>query len=78
MLIRCPMCNKHFEYNTNIKKFEGAENEFLQKECLKIIKKIDKLQNKHDYEDLPNWKLNEVNMQLSALSRIRDILEDYI
>lgn len=78
MIIRCPKCGKHFDFDTKIKKFEGHENEFLQNECLKLTKRIDKLQYKHDFEDLANWKLNEVNMQISALSRIRDILEDYI
>ena len=59
----------------NLEKFEGEENEFLQNECLKLQKRIDKLQYKHDFEDLSNWNLNKVNMQLSALTKIKDILE---
>ncbi len=55
--------------------FTGEENEILQNECLKLQRRIDKLQYKHDYFDLTSGKLNEVNNQISALSKILDILE---
>ena len=78
MIIRCPKCNKFFEYDKKVKKFEDEENEFIQNECLKLTRRIDRLQYKHDFEDLTSWKLNNVNMQISALLKMRDILEDYI
>lgn len=52
--------------------------EAQQKECFKIQKRLDKLQYKHDFEDLSSWKLNDVNMQLSVLTKIKDILEHHI
>lgn len=79
--IKCKHCGncEIIDIDTNIAKFcDGDENEFLQKECLKLKKRIDKLQYKHDYVELTSWQLRDVNMQLSALTKIVDILEQYI
>lgn len=79
--VKCKHCGNYeiIEIDTNIAKFDDMhENEFLQKECLKLKKRIDKLQYKHDHVDLNSWQLNNVNMQLSALIKIVDILEQYI
>lgn len=75
--VKCNHCGSawHVELDDNLEKFEGDENEFLQNECLKLQKRIDRLQYKHDFEDLSNWNLNKVNMQLSALTKIKNILE---
>ena len=79
-LVKCSHCGncEWFDIDTKIEKFESDENEFLQKECFKIQKRIDRLQYKHDFEDLSNWKLNDVNMQISALTKILNILECHI
>lgn len=78
--VKCPHCGncQFVEIDTAITKFEGEENELLQNECLKLQKRIDKLQYKHDYEDLSNWKLNDVNNKLLVFTKIKDILEEYI
>ena len=55
--------------------FTGEENEILQNECLKLKRRIEKLQYKHDYYDLSSWDLNVVNLKISALTKILDILE---
>ncbi len=75
--VKCEHCGSTFnvKLDDRLEKFEGDENEFLQKECLKIQKRIEKLQYKHDFEDLSNWKLNNVNNQISALTKILDVLE---
>lgn len=78
--VKCSHCGncEWFDIDVTIAKFDHRENEILQKECLKLQKRIDKLQHKHDYEDLSNWKLNEVNEQISALTKIQEILEWHI
>ena len=78
--VKCSHCGncEWFDIDVTIAKFDAEENEFLQNECFKIKKRIDKLQYKHDFEDLPSWKLDDVNMQLSALTKIKDILEHHI
>ena len=40
-----------------------------------VHRKIEKLQYKHDYENLTNWQLNEVNDKISVFSRMLEILE---
>ena len=75
---RCPYCNKilpDFLKEEKKQSFTSNENELFQNECLKIHRRIEKLQYKHDYEDLSNWKLNQVNDQLNVLNRILEILE---
>ncbi len=78
--VKCSHCGscEWFDIDVTIAKFVNIENEILQKECFKLQKRIDRLQYKHDYEDLPNWKLNAVNNQLSTLTKIKDILEHHI
>lgn len=75
--IRCPHCGnaQSYEIDTSIVKFYGGEYEFLKKECQKIQKRIDKLQYKHDYEDLSERKLDRVNDEMNALIKISDILK---
>jgi len=78
--VKCPHCGSQQKIviDTTLAKFTPAESEILQKECLKILKRIQKLQCKHDFEDLPNWKLNDVNNQLAALQKIHDILTEHL
>lgn len=81
MLIQCKYCKRFIDTETVGKKkgFEDSrENEILQNECLKIQRRIDKLQQKHDFEDLTSWQLNDVNNRISALKKILDILENCI
>lgn len=78
---RCPFCKKilpDFLQEEKKIKFTSRENEILQNECLKIQRRIDKLQYKHDYEDLTSWQLNEVNYKLSVLKRMLEVLEEEI
>lgn len=78
--IKCPHCgnSQKMEIDTTLAKFDGKEVEILQNECFKIFKRIEKLQYKHDFEDLPNWKLNDVNAQISALKKIEQILSEHL
>ena len=81
MLIQCKYCKRFIDTETVGKKkdFEDPrENEILQNECLKIQRRIDKLQQKHDFEDLTSWQLNEVNRQLSVLRKILEVLKKEI
>jgi len=78
MIIRCPYCNRHFQEKDIKEKFNYKENEILQNECFKLQKRIDKLEYKHDYEDLSSYRLNEVNIKLRTLKKILDILERQI
>ncbi len=75
--VKCNHCGSawHVKLDDNLEKFEGDENEFLQNECLKLQKRLDKLQYKHDFEDLSSGQLEDVNMKISALTKIKDILE---
>ena len=75
---RCPHCQKilpDFLKEEKSIKFTSRENKILQNECLKLHRKIEKLQYKHDYENLTNWQLNEVNDKISVFSRMLEILE---
>lgn len=78
--VKCPHCgNQHkIEIDETLAKFNHHESEILQKECFKIFKRIEKLQHKYDFEDLPNWKLNDVNNQISALEKIENILSEHL
>lgn len=78
--VKCPHCGNQQKMviDTKLAKFFPEESEILQKECLKILKRIQKLQYKHDFEDLPNWKLNNINNQLATLQKIHDILTEYL
>lgn len=81
MLIQCKYCKRFIDTDSEKKKkgFEDSrENEILQNECLKIQRRIDKLQQKHDFDDLTSWQLNEVNRQLSVLRKILEVLEKEI
>lgn len=75
--VKCKHCGSGLQVKSddNLEKFEGDENEFLQNECLKLQKRLDKLQYKHDFEDLSSGQLEDVNMKISALKKIKDILE---
>lgn len=78
--VKCPHCGNQqkIEIDATLAKFDHEESEILQKECFKIFKRIEKLQYKHDFEDLPNWKLNDVNNQISALKKIEYILSAHL
>ena len=78
--VKCPHCgnSQKMEIDTTLEKFDGEEVEILQNECFKIFKRIEKLQYKHDFENLPNWKLNDVNTQISALKKIEHILSEHL
>ncbi len=78
--VKCPHCGSQqkMKIDTTLVKFYPEESEILQKECLKFLKRIEKLQYKHDFEDLPSWKLNDVNNQLSTLEKIHDILTEHL
>ncbi len=78
--VKCSHCGncEWFDIDVSIVKFDTDENEFLQNECFKIQKRIDKLQYKHDFEDLSSWQLENVNMQISALTKILEILEHHM
>lgn len=81
MLIQCKYCKRFIDTDSEKKKNgfeEPRENEILQNECLKIQKRIDKLQQKHDFNDLTSWQLNETNRQLRVLRRILEVLEKEI
>ena len=81
MLIQCKYCKRFIDTDSEKKKNgfeEPRENEILQNECLKIQKRIDKLQQKHDFDDLTSWQLNETNRQLSVLRKILEVLEKEI
>lgn len=81
MLIQCKYCKRFIDTDSEKKKNgfeEPRENEILQNECLKIQKRIDKLQQKHDFDDLTSWQLNETNRQLRVLRRILEVLEKEI
>lgn len=81
MLIQCKYCKRFIDTETVGKKkgFEDPrENEILQNECLKLQRRIEKLQYKHDYENLTNWQLNEVNDKISVYTRMLEILEGEI
>ena len=78
---RCPFCNKilpDFLKEEQKIKLTSRENEILQNECLKLQRRIEKLQYKHDYENLTNWQLNEVNDKISVYKRILELLEGEI
>lgn len=78
--IKCPHCGNQQKMviDTKLVKFFPEESEILQKECLKILKRIQKLQYKHDFENLPNWKLKDINNQLATLQKIHDILTEHL
>ena len=78
--VKCPHCGNQqkMEIDATLAKFDHKETEILQKECFKIFKRIEKLQYKHDFEDLPNWMLNYINNQISALKKIEDILSAHL
>lgn len=81
MVKRCPFCKKILPdliKKENKIKLTSRENEILQNECLKLKRRIEKLQYKHDFEDLPSWKLGDVNNQLSVLDRMLEVLEKEI
>lgn len=78
--VKCPHCGNQqkIEIDTNLAKFLPEESEILQNECLKLFKRIEKLQYKHDFEDLSNWKLYNVNNQLATLQKMHDILVEFL
>nr|DAS78116.1 MAG TPA: protein of unknown function (DUF3797) [Caudoviricetes sp.] len=78
--VKCPHCGSGCmtDVEVSLVKFFPEENEILQNECLKLQKRIDKLQTKHDEGCLSNWQLNETNNKLSTLKKILDILEKHI
>lgn len=52
-------------------------NEFLQNECLKLEKRIDKY--KDDLRPgLMAWKVRDLEIKIRSLTKIRDILERFI
>lgn len=55
--VKCPHCGNQqkIEIDATLEKFDQNESEILQKECFKIFKRIEKLQYKHYFEDLPNF-----------------------
>ena len=77
---RCPFCNRILPDFIKEEKIEltSRENEILQNECLKLQRQIDKLEYKHDYEDLTSWQLNEVNDKISVYKRMLEVLEGEI
>ena len=77
---RCPFCNRILPDFIKEEKIEltSRENEILQNECLKLQRRIDKLEYKHDYEDLTSWQLNEVNDKISVYKRMLEVLEGEI
>lgn len=78
-IIRCPYCQRVINSPKSEKRsYTPDESEILQNECLKLRRRIEKLQYKHDFEDLPSWKLNDVNNQLSVLKRMLEVLEEEI
>lgn len=78
--VKCPHCGNRqkMEIDTTLEKFDENEYEIIEKECFKILKRIEKLQYKHDFEDLPNWKLYDINTQLSTLRKIHNILTEHL
>lgn len=77
---RCPFCNRILPDFLQEEKhtYTSRENEILQNECLKLQRRIDKLEYKHDYEDLTSWQLNEVNDKISVYKRMLEVLEGEI
>lgn len=78
--VKCPHCGSGCMTDVEISlvKFYPEENEVLQKECLRLQKRIDNLQLKHDEGYLSNWQLEETNNKLSTLKKILDILENHL
>ena len=78
---RCPFCNRilpDFLQDEKKQNLTSRENEILQNECLKLKRRIEKLEYKHDYEDLTSWQLNEVNDKVSVFKRMLEVLEGEI
>lgn len=77
---RCPFCKRILPdfIQEEKTKLTSRENEILQNECLKLQRRIDKLQYKHDYENLTSWQLNEVNDKISVFKRMLEVLEEEI
>ena len=75
--VKCPHCgnSQKMEIDTTLEKFDSKEVEILQNECLKLFKRIEKLRYKHDYENLTNYQLYDVNLKISALTKIENVLE---
>lgn len=80
MLVRCKYCQKHFniEEKNSFEIKDPGEKEFLQKEILRLEKRIENLQYKHDYENLSNYKFYRVCTHLSVLRQIKDLMERYL
>lgn len=79
MLVECKYCKGNFNVEPEdiSLKFEGDENEFLQNECLKLEKRIDKY--KDDLRPgLTAWKVRDLEIKIRSLIKIRDILERFI
>lgn len=78
--VKCPYCGNQQKIviDSTLTTFTPAESEFLQNECLKILKKIKKLQHKHDFEVKLGWKLNYIKNQISTLQKIHDILTEHL
>lgn len=79
MQIKCKYCDRffNFEPKDDSLKFENSENEFLQNECLKLEKRIDKYKNDLHAGQL-SWKQRDLEIKIRSLIKIRDILERYI
>lgn len=78
---RCPFCNRILPdilQGEKKIKLTSRENEILQNECLKLQRRIDKLEYKHDYDNLTSWQLNEVNDKISVYKRMLEVLEGEI
>ena len=80
MLVKCKYCESCFnvEPTDDNYKFENRENDFLQNECLKIEKRIDKLKSRLDSKDVSSYQCMVIGNQISALQKIQNILENYI
>lgn len=79
MLVKCKYCDRsfNFEPEDDSLKFENSENEFLQNECLKLEKRIDKYKSDL-HAGQPSWKQRDLEIKIRSLIKIRDILERYI
>lgn len=79
MLVECKYCKRNFNVEPEdiSLKFEGDENEFLQNECLKLEKRIDKYKNDLSTSKTA-WKVRDLEIKIRSLTKIRDILERFI
>lgn len=78
--VKCPHCGSGCmtDVEVSLVKFFPEKKEVLQKECLRLRKRFDNLQLKHDEGYLSNWQLEETNNKLSTLEKILDILENHL